>query len=347
MRLSKFSGVVLACAVALAAAPAVAQNASQVRPSQAQTQVAQPSAAPARSVAPPRGLAVRPDTITTATMAPAGPAINAVVAGNANWAPTRVTLQAGGFVRISATGRWSAVGQQLRAASTVNTTTDANGYPNTSGQPTLLPSANRGALIGRVGPNGAPFLIGATYEGAVREDGVLFLSMNDGAGQFTDNTGRLAVNISFTPPQAPPPVEETPPPTTTTTPNDPTGATTTPEQTDGGTTTTVETTTTVDPATGQTTTSVETTTATTADTTTDSGGAIAGIPQADLIRYGLIGLAGLVGLFLLSRLFAPRSGGRSNGDGEKKKNGASARVGTRVIDNGVSTQNLSIRVAGR
>ena len=251
-------------------------------------------------------------------------------------------MQAGGFVRMSATGRWSAVGQQLRAASAVNTSTDANGYPNTSGQPTILSAANRGALIGRIGENGTPFLIGATYEGAVQESGMLYLSMNDGAGQFADNSGRLAVSIAFTPPP-PPPVET--PATTTPAPNDP-ATTTTTETTPGteATTTTVETTTTVDPATGQTTTSVETTTTVGAS---DGDDVLLGLSQEELVRYGLIGAAVLGGLLLLSRLFGGRGGGSRSNIKEDKKGAGNPRVSTRVLENGVATQNLSIRVSGR
>lgn len=61
-----------------------------------------------------------------------------------------------------------------------------------------------GALIGRIGPNGEPFLIGARSEVRVDEDGTLFLGANDNMGTcdretrgscFADNTGRLTVRV--------------------------------------------------------------------------------------------------------------------------------------------------------
>jgi hypothetical protein len=65
-----------------------------------------------------------------------------------------------------------------------------------------LPNAAEGALIGRVGDGGKPFLIGDLAQLPVSEPGELQLCINDdltgqhGAG-LTDNIGALTVRIEF------------------------------------------------------------------------------------------------------------------------------------------------------
>ena len=65
-----------------------------------------------------------------------------------------------------------------------------------------LPGANEGALIGRIGSNGAPFLIGAQGQLPHGQKGELQLCINDdldgryGAG-LSDNQGSLSVEVRF------------------------------------------------------------------------------------------------------------------------------------------------------
>mgnify|MGYP000897100459 CR=1 FL=1 len=69
--------------------------------------------------------------------------------------------------------------QRFSAAQVASQYTGPDGYPNLHNDRALLPSANIGALIGRIGENGTPFLIGASYDQPIANDGTLFLAMND------------------------------------------------------------------------------------------------------------------------------------------------------------------------
>ncbi|NUM82480.1 hypothetical protein HUU42_16920, partial [bacterium] len=51
-----------------------------------------------------------------------------------------------------------------------------------------------GALIGRIGENGLPFLIGAKYNNIAQDNGILYLSITDYAFYAT-NTGEYRVNV--------------------------------------------------------------------------------------------------------------------------------------------------------
>jgi hypothetical protein len=132
---------------------------------------------------------------------PAAPAGSSFVLNSAEaWASTGVTVATGDQLQIAAEGRWAAVSGQQATAFVRTNDTGPDGYPETAGsEGLLLASANRGALIGRIGQNGAPFLIGSAYRGEARGDGVLFVSMNEPAQLFGDNAGRLALRITRTP----------------------------------------------------------------------------------------------------------------------------------------------------
>jgi hypothetical protein len=134
---------------------------------------------------------------------------SAVLAANAAWAPTGIEVKAGDQIQISAEGRWAATNPRQLSAN-VTSFVGPDGYPQTAGTKGLvLESANYGALIGRVGETGTPFLIGASFTGAAESDGPLFVAMNDLPGQYQDNVGRLSISVSVTPLPPPPPV--TPP----------------------------------------------------------------------------------------------------------------------------------------
>jgi len=71
------------------------------------------------------------------------------------------------------------------------------GDPDNFDDQALMPSAPVGALIGRIGQDGEPFLVGRELRLTVESGGILFLSMNDRAGVagFHDNEGRWSVYI--------------------------------------------------------------------------------------------------------------------------------------------------------
>lgn len=203
--MSKLKTLILMALACLAAAPALAQQAQVQHPTHIQLQQAQ--------VAQP-GL-----TQATPQLAPETPAptTGRVVPAQRMWMPTGVQVQNGGRLQVRTDGNWTAAGGQsanLAEAQPTLPMVNADGYPNTANQQQLLlPSANRGALIGKIGENGAPFLIGANFDGDVNGDGELFLSMNEAANAFADNQGRMPVSLTVTAP--PPPSTPTPTPDTT------------------------------------------------------------------------------------------------------------------------------------
>ena len=166
---------------------------------------------------------------------PAVAPTQAVVAAAQGWAPSGVSLQRGGRLTLTAEGRWS-VGGALAATVASNVAfAGPDGIAGRTSPRALLPSANVGALIGKIGENGAPFVIGSKYDGAVAADGPLLLAINDDAGAFADNQGRLAVAVTAVAPTiAPPrvlipgailtprPIPKPDPPTATPQPNIPT-----------------------------------------------------------------------------------------------------------------------------
>lgn len=295
--MNKLNSVLFAAAICFAAAPALAQQAQVARrPAQYQ-------------MAPAQELQVAPAPQQPSATDQAQPQTS-VVAGARAWQATGVTVHAGGQLQISATGQWSAVRQSttFAAANVAAPPTDANGYPNTAGgEGTLLPSANRGALIGKIGEDGAPFLVGAAFNQTAPADGMLFLSMNDIANGFEDNSGRLAVSITAAAPQ-PPPVEEPPPPAPEVTPT-PVPSTTPNDQTGAG------------PS---------------AQAPTTRPGP-SGITNMIIIAVGA-----LIALFVAAQIFRPA---RRSPDRRQDVN--VPQVSARIANSGIADQALTIRVRGR
>jgi hypothetical protein len=64
-----------------------------------------------------------------------------------------------------------------------------DGVAGTAGHPALvLPSANQGALLGRIGTSGDWFLVGESKKFTASTSGQLYLIVNDTLGGFTDNS---------------------------------------------------------------------------------------------------------------------------------------------------------------
>jgi hypothetical protein len=103
------------------------------------------------------------------------------------WQPTAVTLTAGQPVVITASGTWSDAGVVLTAAGHPSVTVTGTNCP-LSGAPLL-------ALIGRIGPTGAPFLIGASKTFTPPTSGVLYLAPQDNWYTLWDNAGSLSVSV--------------------------------------------------------------------------------------------------------------------------------------------------------
>jgi hypothetical protein len=108
------------------------------------------------------------------------------VRGALPWTDSGITVRRGQSVRFEVTGevfytRTTSTGPAGAGAPDANA-----GYP--------LPSVPVGALIAKVGPNGAPFALGASTD-AIRmpATGRLMLGIND--GDFDDNSGSFRVVV--------------------------------------------------------------------------------------------------------------------------------------------------------
>lgn len=111
------------------------------------------------------------------------------------WQSTGINVSADYEVRINASGNWNAH---------PNAYPDGHG-PEGTGVPCppgyAMPGASEGALIGKFGPGGAPFMVGSGWVGKT-PGGTLFLTINDDLGGaygdgFGDNKGSLHVRVTF------------------------------------------------------------------------------------------------------------------------------------------------------
>jgi hypothetical protein len=110
------------------------------------------------------------------------------------WMDTGIDVQ--GRTRISYKGdQWSAF-------SSGSDLTDGRGHRSPPSSPfsfshpfLLMPAANYGALIGKIGVNGSYFYVGNSFEGNLGK-GRLYLSINDYLVAFSDNHGSLSIEIT-------------------------------------------------------------------------------------------------------------------------------------------------------
>jgi hypothetical protein len=129
-------------------------------------------------------------TPASAQQTPAPTASSAVVAAAGGWTRTGVTVRRGAQLQVNAQGQWSTA----RAIAPFGPTGTRERQPDA-----LAPAINVGALIGKIGDAGQPFIVGATYSGAATADGELLLAFNDDPAAAKDNVGRLAVSIAVRP----------------------------------------------------------------------------------------------------------------------------------------------------
>ena len=108
------------------------------------------------------------------------------------WQDTEIEVREGDWVQIAyLSGTWT-------IWKGVDPYMDANGQGGRHETCALLPSANIGALIGRIGNTG-PRLIGNNMAFSAQKGGRLYLSINDCTGAFSDNDGILIVRVTITP----------------------------------------------------------------------------------------------------------------------------------------------------
>lgn len=126
--------------------------------------------------------------LVLAVVACAKPVVrDVVVAGDQSWTDTGVDVVLGKKVAIKATG-------EVFANATVSGGPD--GIP---GRPewaryNVVEDAQHAALIGKIGEDGTPFLVGADTSFVVRVDGRLFLGPND--KDTRNNKGEFVATIT-------------------------------------------------------------------------------------------------------------------------------------------------------
>jgi hypothetical protein len=299
--------------------------------------------------------------------APEQAASQIVLPANALWLPTRINVRAGATLRISAQGIWSATTPvQSVTAVLRDTEATANGYDNMpAGRGAPMPNVNRAALIGRIGENGAPFLIGAAYRGRADADGMVFVTMNEPANEMANNQGRLAISITVLPPpqeqpqrpqvqqrpqlQPQQPAEPAPAPADPPQ-RDPTGRVpgAAPAPADPPEAPAPETPAPNDPPAPAADPQAPAASATPAPSApAPQTGPIDPGPERDIdepamsdtVRYALIGAGVLAALLIISLMIRPR-GARG---GERSGEGAGAKVGARIVNDGIAGQSLTIR----
>ena len=130
----------------------------------------------------------RPENATAGTTGATPSVPGAItVQGNQPWTSTGMTVRRGQRINFTTTGE-----VQLSAdANDVAVATGAKNQRYAANAP--LKNVLAGALIGKIGPNGAPFGIGDASFINAPASGVLYLGINDDG--FGDNTGNFQVVI--------------------------------------------------------------------------------------------------------------------------------------------------------
>ena len=111
---------------------------------------------------------------------PASPPLTAM------WQATGVTVTAGQTVSVTASGTWTS-GTAFTADGDPTTVVDGTNCP--------LSGAHLMALVGRIGPAGAPFLIGQSRTFTAPASGEVYLAPNDNWYTLWDNSGSVSVAV--------------------------------------------------------------------------------------------------------------------------------------------------------
>lgn len=125
----------------------------------------------------------------------------AVAADNRQWYPSGILIPSDAVVSVKAEGEWACGSKGERCVAT--------GYPLTVptykhyADPALrqFPGANYGALLGRIGRDGAIFTIGSSVRFTATNHGMLYLDVNESTGTVarSDNSGTLTVHVGIIP----------------------------------------------------------------------------------------------------------------------------------------------------
>jgi len=124
------------------------------------------------------------------------------VIGNRSWQDSGVAITQGQKVSLRASGEWTGQMEFVsKETFIVRWKGPEGGFAVDPARASLflLPSVLGGALVGKIGPDGAPFLVGASLDLTASVSGNLFLAMNDDQGMLKDNQGSVQVSISVGP----------------------------------------------------------------------------------------------------------------------------------------------------
>jgi hypothetical protein len=102
------------------------------------------------------------------------------------WQSVGLKLEAGDRYTLRATGEWA-------YSPLVGLHGPTGGMPAVSSYP--MPGWRGGALLGRIGEDGAPFYVGARLSGYAVEAGLLYLRINDDL--LGDNQGEMQVTVDI------------------------------------------------------------------------------------------------------------------------------------------------------
>jgi hypothetical protein len=119
-------------------------------------------------------------------MIPASLDAQVVVKGNKAWTKTKISVAKNDKVQVQVTGT---------VTLDPNVTCTADGLKISSGPEHIaIKNVNRGALVAKVGKNGAPFLIGASGQFIVGPEGKLMFGIND--DNVKNNTGAFTLTVT-------------------------------------------------------------------------------------------------------------------------------------------------------
>ncbi len=121
---------------------------------------------------------------------PTNSIISMNIPANVEWTNTNISVLMGDEIHIKAQGQWkNDPGYSLY---------DANGYTGSGDPNAVLPTANVGALIGKIG-DCQPFLVGNELTFNASCTGILSLGMNDSLYGYDNNVGEVSSQIEINP----------------------------------------------------------------------------------------------------------------------------------------------------
>lgn len=120
------------------------------------------------------------------------------LAAGAGWADSGFDLQAGQELTITAYGQAITAPINVFGSGSVSGPNgQGNICPNYDGAPPCaMENAPYGALVGKIGVDGTPFLIGSNFAFTADTSGDLYLAVNDLLPYYSDNYGNYMVFLN-------------------------------------------------------------------------------------------------------------------------------------------------------